>query len=722
MKIKVNKTKDPQPELSIGIIFKNNIRSLERCLQALMPLREKLLCQLVMADTGSTDGSREVAEKYADVLFDFAWTDDFSAARNAVMDRCTGRWYIGVDSDEYLDEDFSELFLFLVNKNVPMNAVNVASVVVRNYTTYEMDGPYSDFYAVRMVRMSTGFRYQGAIHEKLICGNSPLYVLKSTVFHHDGYVGLNSEAGAEKRARNISALREKLAESEDLLTLLQFLESGTGEEDFEEKLRFAISKVKEKGVGSDLFGPPILRHAVIAAHNRNLPELEEWTALAEEMFPDSYYTRIDVGYISALAAFNRGDFSQCIQVGEGCLAAYADYRAGKGDLLGQLYSTLTFPSLQAEHEIRVLTASSYLSELRPEQALAHIEKLTFDHLTEEQTRNLVKLIRQTYSLSNLDTAQLALDAWEGICTPKPSQKRADKRKAAFLQEAGKAFQSDVWLEEEKREGFVRYSCGAFSPLAGQCEAGTAAAILSTMDQERISALLGQVKVWRQLPGAALFHALKQGVKFPPQGVTLHLEQMDGMAKRLAGNETGLMELIRSAGAPTEFASLCWLRAMVFAAMRIHEWKGGENDLPLARAFAEVERAFLPVCYAETALREENLFLLPPTHRFGWYCDKAFAALDSGDGAGYVRYLHGGLSTYEDMRGMIEVLLADFQRQEQLRSASPELLALAEQVRTMLAAYPPDDPAVAALKQSEAYRRVADLVEEPAIHEPGRVSW
>ena len=40
----------------------------------------------------------------------------------------------------------------------------------------------------------------------------------------------------------------------------------------------------------------------------------------------------------------------------------------------------------------------------------------------------------------------------------------------------------------------------------------------------------------------------------------------------------------------------------------------------------------------------------------------------------------------------------------------ELLALAEKVRTILAAYPANDPAVAALKVSPAYRKVANLIE------------
>ena len=71
-----------KPLLSIGIIFKNDIRCLARCLESLTPLRAAIPCQLVMADTGSADGSRAVAEQYADILLDLPWVDDFAAARN----------------------------------------------------------------------------------------------------------------------------------------------------------------------------------------------------------------------------------------------------------------------------------------------------------------------------------------------------------------------------------------------------------------------------------------------------------------------------------------------------------------------------------------------------------------------------------------------------------------------------------------------------------------
>ena len=59
-----------QPLLSIGMIVKNEERCLEKCLKALEPLRQAIPCELVIADTGSTDKTKEIAAKYADILFE----------------------------------------------------------------------------------------------------------------------------------------------------------------------------------------------------------------------------------------------------------------------------------------------------------------------------------------------------------------------------------------------------------------------------------------------------------------------------------------------------------------------------------------------------------------------------------------------------------------------------------------------------------------------------
>ena len=98
-----------RPLLSIGMIVKNEERCLEKCLKALKPWRDAIPCELVIADTGSTDKTREIAKKYADVFFDFEWVNDFAVARNAVMDKCSGKWYLTVDADEYLNPTIDEI-------------------------------------------------------------------------------------------------------------------------------------------------------------------------------------------------------------------------------------------------------------------------------------------------------------------------------------------------------------------------------------------------------------------------------------------------------------------------------------------------------------------------------------------------------------------------------------------------------------------------------------
>ena len=132
-------------------------------------------------------------------------------------------------------------------------------------------------------------------------------------------------------------------------------------------------------------------------------------------------------------------------------------------------------------------------------------------------------------------------------------------------------------------------------------------------------------------------------------------------------------------------------------------------MELCRAFARVEGAVLPRYYSEALLCEENLDVLPPLHRFGWYIAQAFQALDTDDHQGYVRLLRAGLTSCPSMKPMAEFLLNQLERAQWLQ-APPELMALAEQVRTLLAAYDPGDPAVAALRASPAYQKVAYLIE------------
>ena len=260
----------------------------------------------------------------------------------------------------------------------------------------------------------------------------------------------------------------------------------------------------------------------------------------------------------------------------------------------------------------------------------------------------------------------------------------------------------------------------FAEVGG--DLGRAAAILESCDLGFIGEKLNQVENWEELPIAALLHALEFGADFPLPNKPLRLEEMDRLAARLAQHKERFFPLVLDAADRVDmddWQGLCWARGLVLAAVQTYPWAGQDQDekqgMALARAFAKTEGAFLPMCYNTECLQEERLFVLPPLHRLGWYCVRAFEALEQGGAVEYVRLLRVGLDTCEGMKHMVE-FLADHTAEVQQLMAPPELKALAEQVRAILARFAPDDPAVAALKQSEAYQKVAYLIEgmEPPV--------
>ncbi len=701
------------PLLSIGMIFKNEIRCLERCLKSLEPLRAAVPCELVMADTGSTDGSREVAARYADILFDFPWVNDFAAARNAVIDRSSGAWYLTVDADEWMDEDVSELASFLQNWSGRKDVVG--AVIQRNYTTFDFSGPYLDFFAGRLVCMEKRPRYVGTIHEHWQWpGDTGRHViLRRTVLHHDGYVEVNTngEAGRQKQKRNMTLLREKVErEPENLMVYLQMLESGQNEPDYQEILRQAIQLVGERKSLWEMMGPPILRYGVTFALMKKLPEAEEWIQKAEEWFPDSAFTRIDVAFLSFSYFLNRDDFEEAARRGEGYLQALKEDRAGRLDPSARLRSAVQTATPLKEQAMKISLADVYRRLDRVEEAMSLLSGLEFSCLDESGAGKLAQVLMNLQLNTGADLSELVVTVWEGISAPVPNRTKAEVRKNAFAKTVFPAFSSQNRCLESGSGGFIRHTYAVFLPLKDRCELGRGAAILETEDADLMRQTLAGIEEWQLLPGDALGHALAHGVDFPLPEKPLKLEEMDHLAAWLA-REPELMRpaLQRAVERMESPQALAWARGLVLAAIQVSEWEEEEQDMNLARVFAEIERKFLPVCYAPDALREENLFLLPPLHRLGWHCAHAFAALDGGDAVGYARHLRAGLAACAAAKPMVEFRT---RHTPQLREAapSPELRELAEKVRGMLASFSPDDPAVAALKNSPAYQKAAHLIE------------
>lgn len=381
-------------QLSVGIIFKNEIRCLERCLTSLLPLKEKVSCQIVMADTGATDGSRQIAEKYADILFDFQWIDDFSAARNAVLERCTGEWFLYIDCDQWF-EDVEPLARFLNSRPDP----RIFGALMTEYNYFSTtDKSYTEFVTSRLFRMSYRPHFEGAIHEYIVLkqkGGVATFLF-DVILHHDGYVCLNdgSEEGLEKRRRNIRLLRQNLEKDpNDLRSLSQFIDSGEMEPDYLEYVNRALSLVRSKAPGWKEKGAVIFSRATVAAWSKNWPTVYEWAEEAEKLFPNSYFVRVDVNGVLC-NMYQTENFAECIRRGRAYLKANEDLHSNSKELAELSQGSLWMGSDRQERLIKILILRAVANTGTLQELVDCVAELRQILQDSPQNRQLVEIILQ----------------------------------------------------------------------------------------------------------------------------------------------------------------------------------------------------------------------------------------------------------------------------------------------------------------------------------------
>lgn len=70
----------------------------------------QLFDEMIVVDTGSDDGTADIARAHGAKVFSFDWCDDFSLARNFSLGMATGDWVMSLDIDEIIDpKDFPRL-------------------------------------------------------------------------------------------------------------------------------------------------------------------------------------------------------------------------------------------------------------------------------------------------------------------------------------------------------------------------------------------------------------------------------------------------------------------------------------------------------------------------------------------------------------------------------------------------------------------------------------
>jgi glycosyltransferase involved in cell wall biosynthesis len=166
------------PSLGLAMIVKNGAETLRNCLGSVAGLMD----QIVVVDTGSTDGSPQLARELGAEVFETPWQDHFALARNAAVKAVSTDWVLVMDDDEQLDPEARDKipsllgdekvggYLVTLRNHIPVKfglGGHAPSIKASDCTIpgAERARAYADFAICRLFRRHPEIYYVGRVHE-----------------------------------------------------------------------------------------------------------------------------------------------------------------------------------------------------------------------------------------------------------------------------------------------------------------------------------------------------------------------------------------------------------------------------------------------------------------------------------------------------------------------------------------------------------------------------
>ncbi|MCX7816197.1 MAG: glycosyltransferase family 2 protein [Syntrophales bacterium] len=100
--------------ISVAIITKNEEANLPRCLASVSFAK-----QVVVVDSGSTDGTVDIARSFGCDVYEEPWRGGFGIQKQLAVDRCCEPWVLVLDADERLPEETVDTIIRVVTEGDP---------------------------------------------------------------------------------------------------------------------------------------------------------------------------------------------------------------------------------------------------------------------------------------------------------------------------------------------------------------------------------------------------------------------------------------------------------------------------------------------------------------------------------------------------------------------------------------------------------------------------
>jgi glycosyltransferase involved in cell wall biosynthesis len=197
--------KQKRQRISLSMIVKNEEKMLEGCLESV----QSLVDEIIIVDTGSTDNTVKIAEKYNAKVFYYDWNDNFSDARNHALKHTSGDWILYLDADERLkNRNYSSI------RNILETASDdVGALLCTIESLHRKDDGSSEMHRGTYPRLFRNYgypsiKYTGKVHEQITPALRQLnkqIIESDIVIEHLGY-NFDLQTIRDKTIRNYQLL------------------------------------------------------------------------------------------------------------------------------------------------------------------------------------------------------------------------------------------------------------------------------------------------------------------------------------------------------------------------------------------------------------------------------------------------------------------------------------------------------------------------------------
>lgn len=256
--------------------------------------------EIVVVDTGSTDQTKAVAQKFGAKIYDYKWQDDFAAARNFALAQLKGDWVIFLDADEYFSADTAGNLRRLIEAQ----AADTNLLLVLRQDVDEQGKTLLSLYVPRIFRIRQDLRYVGAIHEELrqqgeVVKGIVRIAAQDAVLIHTGYAGALGPAKAQRNLTMLLREMENSAEPEHFYGYLA--EAYDGIDDRENAMKYAYLDIA-RGRQAETYASRSYRLLLtkLSQHKRDYRERQRVAGMAVQEFPE--VPEFHAEYAESLAA------------------------------------------------------------------------------------------------------------------------------------------------------------------------------------------------------------------------------------------------------------------------------------------------------------------------------------------------------------------------------------------------------------------------------------